>query len=109
MKRCFSTLACPTWSLAQIMDAAESFGLPGIDFRGLGAEIDITKLSAFSSEIDSTLSEFRRRNLSMPCLNTSITLVTPASERWQMMLDESQRYASLAEKTRTPYLRAFGG
>src|ERR1051325_2591900 len=109
MKLCFSTLACPSWSLGQILEAAEVHGIRGIDFRGLGHEFGIAKLPAFTSEIDSTLSELHRRNLEMPCLNTSITLVTPASERWQMMLEECERYARLAERSRTPFLRIFGG
>src|SRR5438874_2029465 len=108
MKLCFSTLVCPSWSLGQIFEQAEKFGIKGIDFRGLGHEIDITKLPAFGAELDSTLSELHRRGLEMPCLNTSVTLVTPASERWQMMLEECERYARLAERTRTPYLRIFG-
>src|SRR4051812_36874509 len=109
MKLCFSTLACPLWSLGQIFEAAEKYQLPGIDFRGLGHEIDITKLPLFSSEADATLSEMRRRGLSIPCLCTSITLVTPASERWQMMLEECTRYAQLAERAGTKFLRIFGG
>lgn len=106
---CFSTLACPSWSLGQILEAAENFGIQGIDFRGVGHEIDITKLPAFSTDLETTLSDVRRRNLLLPCYNTSITLMTPASERWQMMLEECQRYATLAEKSNTKFLRIFGG
>src|SRR3954469_8163573 len=109
MNLCFSTLACPLWSLGQILEAAEKYQIPGIDFRGLLHDIDITKLAPFTSEIDATLSDLHRRGLSMPCLCTSITLVTPASERWQMMLEECSRYAQLAARAGTKYLRIFGG
>src|SRR5437870_11930108 len=109
MKLCFSTLGCPTWTLRQILDAAKLYNLDGIDFRGLGPEIDITKTPAFTSELDATLDDFRRLSLSMPCLCTSVILITPASERWQMMLEECQRYATLAARTGTRLLRIFGG
>jgi sugar phosphate isomerase/epimerase len=42
-------------------------------------------------------------------LNTSVTLVCPSPERWDAMLDEAQRYAKLASRTATPFLRIFGG
>lgn len=105
----FSTLACPAWTLRQIIENAASNGYQGVDFRGIGDEIDITKLPAFNTEIDATLSFFREFNLAMPCLNTSVTLVSPSPQRWQEMLDECHRYAQLAEKTGTTMLRVFGG
>jgi sugar phosphate isomerase/epimerase len=109
MQLCLSTLACPTWTLPQILAACQQHHIHGIDFRGIGDQIDITQLPPFTSELDATLATLRATDLSMPCLNTSITLVTPAPDRWQMMLDECQRYATLAARTNTPYLRVFGG
>jgi sugar phosphate isomerase/epimerase len=109
MKRCFSTLVCPAWSLQQIIDSAAANGMQGIDFRGVAEEIDITRLPAFSDELDQTLARLRERGLEMPCLNTSIILVSPAQERWQMMLEECQRHVQLAMRTGTRFLRVFGG
>lgn len=109
MKLAISTLSCPAWDLDQIIDRCAAAGINGIDFRGIATEIDITQMPAFNAELPATLEKLRLRNLAMPCLNTSITLVTPATERWQMMLDEAARYASLAHKTATPFLRVFGG
>jgi len=109
MKLCFSTLACPTWDLRTIVDTAAANGIEGVDFRGIGDEIDITKLPAFNAELDATLGFMRERNVAMPCLNTSVTLVSPAPERWQAMLDECHRYAQLARRTGTRFIRCFGG
>ena len=110
MKLCFSTLASPDWNLQQIIDHAVSSGVQGIDFRGIGAEIDITRLAEFNEpQLDITLARLRGAGLEMPCLNTSVTLVSPSADRWQSMLDECARYAQLAEKTNTRYLRIFGG
>lgn len=109
MKLCISTLACPAWSFPQIVGAAAAHGIEGIDPRGIGPEIDITRLDIFNDELPATIELLRRHNLSMPCLNTSITLVTPAAERWQMMLDDCQRHARLAGGLSSHYLRIFGG
>lgn len=92
-----------------MVDACIASGIQGIDFRGIGEEIDITRSSLFTTEIDSTLGMLRASGIEMPCLNTSVTLVTPAADRWQMFLEETQRYAQLAEQSQTKWLRIFGG
>lgn len=109
MRLTISTLCCPNWTLAQIVAACHENGISGIDFRGIGEQIDITQLPAFNAELDATLATLHTFGLSVPCLNTSVTLVTPAPDRWQMMLDECQRYATLAARTQTRFLRVFGG
>lgn len=105
----FSTLSAPTWTLPEILEHAATNGYRGVDFRGIGDEIDITKLREFTTELDATLASFRALNISMPCLNTSVTLVSPATQRWQEMLDEAHRYAQLARRTETKLIRIFGG
>lgn len=109
MRLCFSTLAAPNWTLDETIDGARSAGLGGIDFRGLGPDIDITRLPAFNEGFDQTLRKLSEAALAMPCLNTSITLVTPASDRWEMMLAECDRTVKLAARSGTPFLRVFGG
>lgn len=109
MKLTISTLACPDWNLAQIIEACTAHGIAGIDFRGLGDEIDITRTVAFTAQLDQTLAQLARHGLALPCFNTSVTLVSPGPQRWQDMLDEAHRYASLASRTGTLYLRIFGG
>jgi sugar phosphate isomerase/epimerase len=111
LRLCFSTLVCPQWTLEQIIAAAVNSGVGGIDFRGIGGEIDITRLVEFrdGDGLEVTVNSLQRSHLAMPCLNTSVTLVTPAAERWQQMLDECQRHAKLATRTGTRFLRVFGG
>jgi fatty-acyl-CoA synthase len=109
MKLAFSTLVCPDWTLEQIASFAAEQGIGGVDFRGLQEEIDVTRLAAFNDDLPQTLSLFQRHGLQIPCFQTSVTLMTPAADRWQMMLEEAQRHARLAERTHTRYLRVFGG
>lgn len=109
MKLTVSTLSCPTWDLPRIIETCVACGIRGIDFRGLGDQIDITRLPRFDGHLEATLAILREHGLSMPCMNSSVTLVSPSPERWAAMLDEAQRYARLAARTGTPFLRVFGG
>lgn len=109
VKLTFSTLASPDWTLPQIVKAAVDSDISGVDFRGIGSELDITRLPAFGFELSDTLELLQKHQLQMPCVNTSVTLVTPTPGKWEPMLAEAQRYAALAEKTKTKFLRIFGG
>lgn len=109
MNLCISTLACPAWTLDQIIDGCVQAGIQGIDFRGIGDELDLTKLPEFNQHLDQTLARLRENRLDMPCLNTSIKLIEPDSQQWNAFLDECHRYAQLAGRCGTMYLRIFGG
>jgi sugar phosphate isomerase/epimerase len=109
MQLCFSTLVCPDWNLPQIVGAAAAHDVQGVDFRGLPDDIDITRHPLFTADLAATLELLGRHGLKLPCLNTSVALMTPAADRWEMMLDECVRYARLAGHTQTHLLRIFGG
>lgn len=109
MKLTVSTLSCPDWDLPRMVLEVAAAGIAGIDFRGMKEEIDITRLPQFGERLDETLAMLRTHKLSMPCLNTSVTLVSPSPERWAAMLEEAQCSARLAGRTGTAYLRIFGG
>jgi sugar phosphate isomerase/epimerase len=109
MKLTFSTLASPDWTLDQIIHHAVANGITGIDFRGIGSQLDITQLPEFTTGLSDTLQLLRDRQLQMPCLNASIALVTPDESQWDAMVQEARRYAKLASQTGTRFLRVFGG
>jgi sugar phosphate isomerase/epimerase len=104
-----STLCCPDWPLDRIATVLSDNKIEGVDFRGLGEEIDITKLPAFTDDLDKTLTLLTDAKLSVPCFCTSVTLLSPSPDRWDAMLEEFHRYAKLAAKTKTPFIRVFGG
>ena len=47
MRICFSTLACPNWTLPQVLEIATASGYQGIELRFLEGEDSLWKLSAF--------------------------------------------------------------
>ena len=108
-KLTISTLVCPNWTLEQIIEWTAANGIGGIDFRGIGLELDITQLPAFGADLPATLKALQDHNLQMPCFNSSVVLVTPTLTKWQTMLEEARRYAALAKHNGTKFLRIFGG
>src|SRR3954467_12877456 len=109
MKLCISTLACPNWSLDQIISACAASQIGGVDFRGLQGEIDVTRLPEFSEAgLDETLGLLRARNLEIPCMNSGVALQAPP-ERWNDMLEETRRTCDIARRSNTRLMRIFGG
>ncbi|MGH7178323.1 MAG: sugar phosphate isomerase/epimerase family protein [Tepidisphaeraceae bacterium] len=108
MKLCVSTLACPGWDLPRIVETCAINGIAGIDFRGLGGEIDVTRLPQFGVDLPKTMGLLRQHGLRIPCLNTSVALLA-SGDAWKHMLDECQRTGRLAERTGTRMMRVFGG
>jgi sugar phosphate isomerase/epimerase len=109
MKLTISTLACPDWSLEQVIDACVAAGVSGVELRGLGPEIDVTRLREFTLDLGLTMQLLARHGIVLPCFATSVTLLSPSAQRWQEMLDEAHRYAQLAARTGTRFIRIFGG
>ncbi len=90
MKNAFSTLAEPTWSLNQFLEAAVKYGYEGLDLRGVGEQIDVTRLPEFTDRLDETLNSFAHHSLQIAGLSTSAACSVPAEKR-QDHLDEVQR------------------
>ena len=71
MKISFSTLGCPRWSWREILATACDLGYGGVEVRGVGNDISVPSIPAFSDEnIDRTKAELRRLNLMIPCLDS---------------------------------------
>ncbi|OPX22442.1 MAG: hypothetical protein B1H04_05020, partial [Planctomycetales bacterium 4484_123] len=49
-----TTLACPDWSLETVLERFKEYGYDGVDFRGLGDEMQLWKLEAFSTDAEAT-------------------------------------------------------
>jgi len=89
--------------------ACKSSRIGGIDFRGIQTQIDTTLSAEFTEQLNDTIKSLRALDISIPCFNSSISLITPAADRWQQMLDEAHRIAKLSGKTGTLCMRVFGG
>lgn len=105
----FSTLICPAWPLQRIIEEAAKAGAEGIDFRGVLADVDHSRLPAFTSDSAATLEQLRSHTLTTPCMCSSVCLMTPDPAKWNVMLDEFGRYLAVSETFGSLFIRIFPG
>ena len=62
MKLSFTTLGCPNWSFDEIVSAAEKFGYPGIEVRGVNGIMRAEEIPLFfPEEAENTKALFAKR------------------------------------------------
>ena len=109
MKICFSTLACPGWSLGQVIQMAVTSGYEGIELRFLEGEDSLWRLPAFQGR---ALAGARKliadRGLDIACVGTSCRFHFPDTQERRRWVDEGRRMAELAAALGSPGIRVFG-
>ncbi len=107
MKIAFTTLACPQWNLETICARARAYGYDGVDFRGLGADLDITATKTFTSEIQKTADLLRAAGLAVSGLSSSIRICDANCRRQN--IEEAKRSIEVALALDCQNIRIFGG
>ena len=109
MRICFSTLACPTWTLSQVIEIAVRSGYDGIELRFLQGEDSLWKLPMFQG---SALAAAKRmiadRGLCITCVGTSCRFHSPDAKERERWAEEGKRMAALAAALGAPGIRVFG-
>lgn len=109
MKLSVSTLGCPTWTLGEILTRCSNYGYDGIELRGIGPELDVTKTPDFGSP--DALAAVKRRiddaGLAVSAVDSSCTFADPA--KTQENLDHGRGMIDLAHALDSRYVRIFGG
>jgi sugar phosphate isomerase/epimerase len=109
MKTSFSTLACPHWSLTQVLRAAVNFGYNGVELRVLSNELDLWKLPEFQpSARDDTRKQFEDQDILIPCVGTSAYFHSAEVTERQRNFDTALRMAELAAELGARSIRVFG-
>jgi len=109
MKVSFSTLACPDWTMPQIIAMAASVGYDGIELRFVQGEDSLWKLPVFQGkELASTKRTLGDCGLTISCLNTSCRFHSPDAKEREHWLTEGERMSDLAAALGAPGLRVFG-
>jgi sugar phosphate isomerase/epimerase len=109
MKVSFSTLACPDWTMQQIVAIAARERYDGIELRFVQGEDSFWKLPAFSgSGVASTKRELEDCALTISCLDTSCRFHSPDAAERERWIEEGNRMADLAAELGAPGLRIFG-
>jgi sugar phosphate isomerase/epimerase len=109
MKMCFSTLACPSWTLDQAVDIAVSCGYDAIELRFLEEEDSLWKLPTFQGAgLQATRRMLADCGLPVACVDTSCRFHSPDSQERLRWIEEGVRMAELAASLSAPGIRVFG-
>ena len=109
MKLSFSTLACPDWSMPQIIAIASSAGFDGIELRFVENEDSLWKLPNFrGAQLASTKQALSDHGLTISCVDTSCRFHSPDAQERGRWLEEGERMAHLAASLNAPGIRVFG-
>jgi sugar phosphate isomerase/epimerase len=109
MKLSFSTLACPDWSMPQIIATASSAGYEGIELRFVEGEDSLWKLPVFrGAALVSTKQALADHGLAISCLDTSCRFDSPDAADRQRWVSEGGKMSDLAAELDAPGLRVFG-
>jgi len=102
----FSTLGCPDWDLDTIVTQGARLGFDGVDFRGIGDEMDITLLPAFGEGLADTAEQLGEAGLQVSCISSGISICEPG--RLEDNLAEAGRTIAVAEGLGCKRVRVFG-
>ena len=105
----FSTLGCPDWDFAKIIDFAAKNHYNGIEIRGIKRELDLPKCAEFSSteSILTSRKMIEDRGLKIVGLGSSAALHHSDAITRNQNLDDAKRFIDLAQKLDCPYVRVF--
>jgi sugar phosphate isomerase/epimerase len=105
----FSTLGCPTWPWARILDFAAEHQFASIELRGIQENMDLTKVPELASErIGDARRQLAAHDLSVSCLGASAHMHELDPVKHGAQLDEARRFIDLAQALGAPYVRVFG-
>ncbi len=104
----FSTLGCPAWSWATILQQADRLGFAAIELRGVAGEMDLPKVPELSgSRLAATRTDLSALGIVISDLGASSTMHDTGVAR-EKSLDEGRRFIDLAHAMEVPYVRMFG-
>lgn len=109
MKISFSTLACPDWTMGQIIAMASAAGYQGIELRFVENEDSLWKLPVFSGhELAATKKKLSDGGLAVACVDTSCRFHFPDAKERAKWREEGERMADVAAELGAAGIRVFG-
>ncbi len=105
----FSTLGCPKWPWARVLEQASAMGYRGIELRGIQGEMDLTKRPELTgSGIAQAIKDLDALGLAITDLGASARMHEADPKVRAAQLDEGRRFIDLAHGLKAPYVRVFG-
>src|SRR4051812_41920034 len=108
MKLAFSTLGCPDWTVAQIVEAARRLGYDGVELRAVGGSLDLLSRPEFArKEIVNTRGYFEAHSIEICCIDSSCTFHSSDKKERLAQVELALRHAELAAQLAAPLIRVF--
>ncbi|HJA93466.1 MAG TPA: sugar phosphate isomerase/epimerase [Candidatus Eisenbergiella merdipullorum] len=107
MKLSFSTLGCPDWTFAQIIENANEMGYDAVELRGVGNQLRMEELECMQSEKRDDIRNLLEKNHVGICVaGTSVQFHN--AEGYQDALQEGRCALKLCTELGIPFIRVFG-
>lgn len=107
MRLSFSTLACHTLPLAEVLARYGRFGIKGLELRGLGGSFENGRIPEYAPEkTEETLALFAAYGVTPVSLDTSVIFHDP--EKYDGFMEEGKASIDIAARLGIPYIRVFG-
>ncbi|GAB4560436.1 MAG: sugar phosphate isomerase/epimerase [Anaerolineae bacterium] len=103
----FGTLACPDWTLQEVIRAAQRYGYDGIELRGAGRQHISPEFSA--EERRDVRLRFEDAGLQIVAVTAYTRFATLDPAKMQEQVDTLKAYVDLAAEIGAPVVRTFGG
>lgn len=105
----FSTLGCPSWEWAKILDFAKAHDFSAFELRGLLGTMDLPTRPEFQPDrIAQSKRDVASRNLKIACVSSSAELHHADPEKRQQQIAVAKRFVDLAASLGAPNVRVFG-
>jgi sugar phosphate isomerase/epimerase len=109
MKTCFSTLACPDWTLQEVLRAATTYGYDGVELRVISRELDLWNLPEFKTpSLRATRAVIEDHGLVIASIGSSACFHSPDAQERERNFDSALRMAEVAAGLGAPSIRVFG-
>jgi len=109
MKIGFSSLVCPNWDLATIINQAAALGFHGFELRGLQGELHLPLSSQLARNPRQVADLCREKKVEIVCLGSSVTLDSKDKKKVAEQKGILGEYMELASALGCPYVRMFAG
>ena len=105
----FSTLGCPRWEWAKILEFAQAHNFSAIELRGLQGSMDLPTRPEFQPDrIAQSRRDVAAKNLKIACVSSSAQLHDADEEKRKQQLADAKRFIDLAAALGVPNVRVFG-
>lgn len=104
----FSTVACPNWTIEQVLNAANEYGYQGVELRTLGAGSATLASDPALTDPEKIRNLFDNAKIKISCLATSVALHYKKSTEIQQAIAAAKTYIDLANQLGCPRIRTFG-